>query len=129
MSDTGAWGSPAATGNPATTARAAAWRFLLQRASAAVLALCVVVHLVTMVYAVRHGLSSEAIVARMNANPAWPAFYGLFVVAAATHAPLGLRTVVDEWLGLHGGVVDAALGLFALLLLGSGLYAVHALTG
>jgi fumarate reductase subunit C len=104
-------------------------RFLLQRVSAAVLALCVVVHLVTMVYAVRHGLSSEAIVARMNANPAWPAFYGLFVVAAAIHAPLGLRTVVDEWLGLQGGVVDAALGLFALLLLGGGLYAVHALTG
>jgi fumarate reductase subunit C len=75
------------------------------------------------------GLSSDAIVARMNASAAWPAFYALFVVAAAIHAPLGLRAVVDEWLGLQGTIVDAALGLFALLLLGSGLYAVHALTG
>jgi hypothetical protein len=40
-----------------------------------------------------------------------------------------MRTVVDEWLGLQGGAVDAALGLFALLLLGGGLYAVHALAG
>ena len=108
--------------------RYAAWRFVLQRASAAVLAVCVVVHLASIVYAVRSGLSAEAIVARMHANPAWPAFYSVFVVAVAIHAPLGLRAICDEWLGLRGRAFDALLALFALVLLGGGLYAVAALT-
>jgi succinate dehydrogenase subunit C len=109
--------------------RVAAWLFVLQRASAGVLAVCVVVHLATIVYAVRQGLSAEAIVARMHASPALPAFYALFVVAAAIHAPIGLRAIVDEWLGVRGGVVDAILALFALALLAGGIYAVAALAG
>lgn len=112
-----------------TGVRAAAWRFVLQRASAAVLAVCVVVHLVSIVYAVRSGLSAEAIVARMHANPVWPAFYAIFVVAVAIHAPLGLRAIADEWLGLRGFVFDAVLAVFALVLLSGGLYAVRALAG
>jgi fumarate reductase subunit C len=108
-------------------ARAAAWRFVLQRATAAVLAVCVVVHLVSIILAVRSGLSAEGIVARMHANPAWPGFYTVFVVAVAVHAPLGLRTIADEWLGARGKAVDAVLVLFALLLLAGGLYAVFAL--
>jgi len=111
----------------AAAIRAAAWRFVLQRASAAVLALCVVVHLATIIYAVRHGLTSDAIVARVRANPAWPAFYVVFVIAAAIHAPLGIRAIVDEWLGLRGRAVDIALGLTSLVLFAGGLYAVHAL--
>ena len=63
----------------------------------------------------------------MHANPAWPAFYVLFVVAVAVHAPLGLRTIADEWLGLRGRSTDAVLTLLALVLLGGGLYAVFAL--
>jgi len=112
-----------------TNARAAAWRFVLQRGSAAVLALCVVVHVATMIYAVRHGLTADAIVGRMRANAAWPAFYLVFVAAAAIHAPLGVRSIVDEWLGLRGRAVDAALICFAFLLLGAGSYAVHVLAG
>jgi fumarate reductase subunit C len=108
--------------------RAAAWRFVLQRASAAVLAVCVLVHLATILYAVRHALTSEAIVARMHASLFWPAFYAIFVVAVAVHAPLGLRTIADEWLALRGRAVDAALTTFALVLFGGGLYAVHSLT-
>jgi fumarate reductase subunit C len=80
-----------------------------------------------MVYAVRHGLTTQAIVARVHASVAWPAFYALFVVAVAIHAPLGLRAIVDEWLGLRGAAVDVALGCFALVLLGGGLYAVASL--
>ena len=117
---------PAAT---RSAVRYAAWRFVLQRGSAAVLALCIVVHLATMIYAVRHALTAEAIVARMHASAWWPAFYTLFVVAVAIHAPLGLRAVVDEWLGLRGRMTDVVLGLFALVLLGCGLYAVASLAG
>ena len=108
--------------------RYAAWRFVLQRGSAAVLALCVVVHLASMIYAVRHALTATAIAERMHASVVWPAFYTLFVVAVAIHAPLGLRAIVDEWLGLRGPLVDGVLACFALVLLGGGVYAVAALT-
>jgi len=106
----------------------AAWRFVLQRASAAVLALCVVVHLATIIYAVRHELTAAAIVARMHASAFWPAFYTIFVIAVAIHAPLGLRAIADEWLGLRGRATDAVLALIAVLLLGGGFYAVRSLT-
>jgi fumarate reductase subunit C len=107
--------------------RAAAWRFVLQRASAGVLAVCVLVHLGTIIVAVRHGLSAQAIVARMHASAFWPAFYTVFVLAVAVHAPLGLRTIADEWLGWRGRAADVALTAFALLLAGGGLYTVRSL--
>ena len=119
-----------ATAAPAQAGRAvrfAAWRFVLQRASAAVLAVCVVVHLATIIVATRQGLSAAAIVARIHASLAWPLFYAVFVAAVAIHAPLGLRAIADEWLALRGRAVDAALAAIALLLLGGGLYAVASL--
>lgn len=83
-----------------------------QRVSAAVLALCVVVHLATMIYAVRHGLSAADILGRTRGNYAWFAFYATFVAAVAIHAPIGVRTVVGEMLGLRGAWVDIALLVF-----------------
>ena len=109
-----------------TPAAAASWRWLAQRGSAAVLAVCVVVHLCTIVYATRRGLSAEAMLARAHASVAWPFFYGVFVAAVAVHAPLGLRVILDEWSGLRGRVIDALLALFALTLLVGGLRAVVA---
>jgi fumarate reductase subunit C len=111
----------------ATAARAATWRFIAQRASAAVLAVCVVVHLVTIVYATRHGLSAAALLGRARATLLWPAFYALFVHAVAVHAPLGLRAILDEWCGLRGRGVDALLAVFALVLLVLGFNAVSVL--
>jgi fumarate reductase subunit C len=108
--------------------RHAAWRFVLQRASAAVLAVCVVVHLATIIYAVRHALTADAMVARIHASVWWPAFYTVFVVAVAVHAPLGLRAIADEWLGFHGRATDSVLALFSLVLLAGGLYAVASLS-
>ena len=102
-------------------------RFVLQRASAAVLALCVLVHLATIIYAVRHALTAEAIVARMHATAFWPAFYTLFVVAVAIHAPLGLRAIFDEWLGFRGLLADILLAAIAVGLLAGGLYAIASL--
>jgi fumarate reductase subunit C len=90
--------------------------WIAQRASAAVLALCVTVHLVTIVYAVRGGLSAAEILGRTRGNAAWLAFYALFVLAVAVHAPIGLRPVVAEWLGWRGRSRDwAALALGVLL--------------
>ena len=97
-----------------------------QRASAVLLALCVTVHLATLVYAVQGGLSAAEILARTRGNFAWLAFYAVFVLAVTVHAPIGLRAVLGEWLGWRGRSRDAALLLFALLLAWMGMRAVLA---
>jgi fumarate reductase subunit C len=102
-------------------AQAALW--IAQRASAAVLALCVVVHLATIIHAVQGGLSAAEILGRTRGHAGWLAFYSLFVVAAAIHAPIGLRTVLAEWLDWRGRACDALLALFAAIILFAGLRA------
>jgi fumarate reductase subunit C len=97
--------------------------WLAQRLSAAVLGVCVLVHLATIVYAVRGGLSAEEIFARTRGNHGWLAFYALFVLAAAVHAPIGLRAIAIEWLGWRGRSRDVALAFFAALLVWMGLRA------
>ena len=77
-----------------------------QRASAAVLGLCVLVHLVTMIYAVKSGLSAAEVLGRTRGNVGWAAFYALFVAALAIHAPIGLRTIASEILGWRGRAPD-----------------------
>ena len=111
-----------------TPRRAQALVWLAQRASAAVLALCVVVHLATMIVAVREGLSAGEILARTRGSVGWAAFYAVFVVAVAVHAPIGLRTVLGEWAGVRGRGADVAFAAFALVLLVLGARAVYAVT-
>jgi len=111
-----------------TTRRAQALLWFAQRASAAVLALAVIVHLATMIVAVRGGLSAGDILARTRGSIGWATFYATFVVAVAVHAPIGLRVVVGEWGGLRGRGVDVALAAFGLALLGLGARAVYAVT-
>ena len=81
--------------------------WLAQRASAAVLALCVLVHLATMIIAVKGGLTAADILGRTHGNTAWGAFYAVFVAAVAIHAPIGLRTIAAEWLDWRGRGADA----------------------
>jgi len=98
--------------------------WIAQRASAAVLALCVAAHLATIIYAVQGGLSAAEILGRTRGNGAWLLFYATFVVAVAIHAPIGLRTVLGEWLGWRGPSRDLALAAFAAVLLWMGMRAV-----
>ena len=98
--------------------------WMAQRASAAVLAICVVVHLVTIVYAVRGGLTAAEIFARTKGSAGWFFFYAVFVLAVAVHAPIGLRPVLTEWLGWRGRSRDVFAALFAVLLAWMGLRAV-----
>jgi fumarate reductase subunit C len=91
--------------------------FLLQRATAAFLALAVALHLATILYAVRGGLTAGEILSRTHGNAGFLLFYSLFVVAAAIHAPIGLRHVLREWLGWRGGAADGALVGLSLLLI------------
>ena len=100
--------------------------WIVQRASAALLALCVTVHLVTIVYAVRGGLTAAEIFARTRGNAAWLAFYTVFVLAVAVHAPIGLRPVMTEWLGWRGKSRELVLLAFGVLLAWMGMRAVLA---
>jgi fumarate reductase subunit C len=100
--------------------------WVAQRIGAAVLALCVIVHLATMIYAVRHGLSATAILDRTRGNWGWAGFYLLFVLAVSVHAPIGMRTICGEWLGLSGRAVDVVLAALGVALAAVGLRAVWA---
>ena len=102
------------------------WLWLAGRASAAVLALCVIVHLITIIYATRGGLSAAEILARTRGNGAWLVFYMVFVLAVAVHVPIGLRAIATEWLGWTGSARDWVLAAFGVVLIAMGLRATWA---
>ena len=107
-----------------STQQARLWYW--QRISAMVLTLCVLVHLITIVYAVRSGLSAEALLARTRGNLPFATFYVVFVLACAVHVPIGLARIGEEWLGLTASSASFAARAFALLLLVLGFTAVYA---
>jgi fumarate reductase subunit C len=109
--------------------RAQALLWGAQRASAAVLALCVFVHLFTIIYAVRNGLTAAEILGRTSGSLVWAAFYGLFVAAVAVHAPIGLRNVLSETFGWRGRSLDVLMLVAALILAFYGWRAVYAVAG
>ena len=101
------------------SARAQARLWVAQRVTAAILAVCVLVHLATIIYAVQGGLTAAEILARTRGSLAIGGFYALFVVAAAIHGGIGLRTIAAEWLRLgRASAWVAAFIALALLVLG-----------
>lgn len=94
--------------------------YLAQRLSALVLAPLVLLHLGLIVYAVQDGLSAGEILARTRGSVAWAAVYGVFVIAAAVHGSIGLRSIAAEttrmsrraldWLMVGIGLLLAILG-------------------
>lgn len=100
--------------------------FALQRASALLLAPLVVVHLGLILYAVRGGLSADEILARTQGSIGWALFYGVFVVAASVHAPIGVRNVLKDWTRWRGPRLEAAMLVLGALLMAAGLRAVWA---
>ena len=96
-----------------------------QRISAMVLALCVIVHLITIIYAVRNGLSAAEILGRTRGSFVWGGFYMLFVAAVAVHAPIGMRNILAE-IGWRGRGVNVLVLVLALTLAMWGLRAVWA---
>ena len=87
------------------------------------LALCVAVHLATVIFAVQGGLSAAEILGRTRGNTAWLAFYLVFMAAVAVHAPIGLRAIFTEWLKWRGFTRDLAVAAFAVLIAWMGLSA------
>jgi fumarate reductase subunit C len=103
--------------------------WVAQRATAVVLAFCVLVHLVTIIYAVRAGLSAAAILERTRGSAAWASFYVIFVLAVAVHGAIGLRNIAAEWGGLRGPALEFAVTLVGFVLTIAGLRAVAAVFG
>ena len=103
--------------------------WVAQRATAVVLAFCVLVHLLTIVYAVRGGLNAGEILSRTRGSVAWASFYVIFVLAVAVHGAIGLRTVAAEWLGLRGAAAEVAMTVVGIVLTLMGLRAVVAVFG
>ena len=91
-----------------------------QRASAAVLGLCVIVHLILIIIAVQGGLSAGEIISRVSGNVAWLMFYSVFVIAVAVHAPIGVRTILDEMTGLKTSQTYLVMAVLCLVILSMG---------
>ena len=108
------------------SARAETLLWLAQRVTGALLSVLVAVHLATMIYAVQNGLTAAEILGRTRGSPGGATFYGLFVVAVAVHAPIGLRNVIAEWTAWRGPSLGWAMLALAVLLALLGFRAVWA---
>lgn len=102
------------------------WLYVAQRLSAMVLAPLVIVHIGTMIYAIRDGLTAAEILSRTNGSILWACFYGLFVIAAAVHGSIGLRSILREMTAWRSKSLDVAAGAFCLMILVLGFRAVEA---
>jgi fumarate reductase subunit C len=100
--------------------------FLLQRATAVLMAPLVLIHLALIIFAARGGLDAAEILSRTRGSWVWGGFYGLFVIAASVHAAIGLRVIAFEKFGGSRRTLDVVtIGIAALLAL-LGLRAVFA---
>ena len=110
------------------TARIELWLYMAQRLSAMVLAPLVLIHLGTIVYAIRGGPTAAEILGRTEGSVFWMVFYGLFVIAAAIHGAIGLRSIVREMTPWRGRSLNVAAASFCVLVLVVGFRAVGAVT-
>lgn len=101
--------------------------YVWQRATAAVMAPLVLVHIASIFYATRQELTAADILSRTHDSIAWAAFYGVFVAAASIHAAIGVRNVLTEWSPLTERGADFAGVALGLLLAVLGFHAIVAL--
>lgn len=95
-----------------------------QRLSAAVLGVCVFVHLGMIIYAVQGGLSAAEIITRVSGNFLWFVFYAVFILAVAVHAPIGVRTILNEMTSLSPKATHLVMAVLCLVILVMGFRAV-----
>src|SRR5262245_54874168 len=100
--------------------------YVWQRLTAALMVPLVLLHVAVIFYATRKGLTAADILARTRGSLTWAAFYGLFVVAAAVHASIGIRNILSEWSRLKDRAAGVCAIVFGCALLVLGLRAVAA---
>ena len=101
--------------------------YVWQRATAAIMAPLVLVHVAVIFYATRQGLTAADILSRTHGSAAWASYYGLFVLAASIHASIGVRNVLIEWSPLDERRSGLLAITFGLLLAFLGVHAIIAL--
>lgn len=102
--------------------------YMAQRITALLMAPLVMGHIAVMIYAVQGGLSANEILSRTQGSLLWFVFYGTFVLAVSIHGAIGVRTVLLEWCGVKGGVLNAFTVALGLALFAMGARAVWAVT-
>jgi fumarate reductase subunit C len=102
--------------------------YLWQRLTAAIMLPLVLLHIAVIFYASRKGMTATDILARTRGSIVWASFYGVFVVAAAVHAAIGVRNVLTEWSPLEDRGAGIFAVVFGIVLLILGLRAVAAVT-
>ena len=100
--------------------------YVWQRATAALMAPLVLIHIAVIFYATRQGMSAADILSRTHGSVAWAAFYGLFVAAVSIHASIGLRNILTEWSPLKDRSAGIFVIVFGLLLAVLGARAIYA---
>jgi succinate dehydrogenase subunit C len=101
--------------------------YVWQRATAAVMAPLVLVHIAVIFYATRKGMTAADILSRTHGSIVWATYYGLFVAAASVHASIGVRNVLTEWSLLtdrRAGRLAVAFGLLLAVLGARAVFAV-----
>ncbi len=100
--------------------------YVWQRATAALMAPLVLIHIAVIFYATRQGMSAADILSRTHGSVAWAAFYGLFVAAVSVHASIGLLNILTEWSPLKKRSAGIFVIVFGLLLAVLGARAIYA---
>jgi fumarate reductase subunit C len=102
--------------------------YVIQRTTALLMVPFILTHLLIIFYATQSGLSAAGILSRTAGSLGWAVFYGVFVVLAALHGAIGVRSVLREWTSLRGQALDTVMFVFAGLLIALGFRAVAAVT-
>jgi fumarate reductase subunit C len=100
--------------------------YVWQRATAALMAPLVLIHIAVIFYATRQGMSAADILSRTHGSVVWAAFYGLFVAAVSIHAAIGVRNILTEWSPLEDRGAGYLAVIFGLLLAVLGARAIFA---
>ncbi|MEL7542699.1 MAG: succinate dehydrogenase [Pseudomonadota bacterium] len=106
--------------------RTATRLYVLQRLTAAIMGPLIIVHIALIFYATHDGLTATEILERTRGSTIWFGFYQLFVISAAVHGAIGLRSVTNDWITDRPAALNAIMWGTGLLLLILGTRAVIA---
>lgn len=101
--------------------------YVWQRATAALMAPFVLVHIAVIFYATHRQMTAADILSRTHGSAVWASFYGVFVAAVSIHASIGVRNVLAEWTPFGESAAGWCAVLLGTVLALLGFYAVAAL--
>ncbi|MGI9410406.1 MAG: succinate dehydrogenase [Hyphomicrobiaceae bacterium] len=92
--------------------------YIVQRATAVLMIPFILIHIAVIFYAISDGLTANEILARTGGSLGWGLFYTFFVLLAAAHGAIGVRSVLREWTAMGEAASDIfAIGFCVVLVL------------